>query len=52
MSENWRAVQLPRKLVDKVEKIANDPESNYRNISDFISSVIREKLERMRYRQV
>jgi len=44
---NWRPVQLPRNLVDKVEIIANKPKSNYRNISDFISSIIREELEKL-----
>ncbi len=42
---NWRAVQLPRNLVDKVEKLTKKPYSNYRNISDFISTLIRERLE-------
>ena len=39
---------MPKKLIDKVETITNDPESNYRNISDFISSLIREKLEKLK----
>ena len=43
----WRPVQLPRKLVDKVEKITNDPKSNYRNISDFVTFLIREKIENL-----
>ena len=47
MTQNWRAVQLPKKLVDKAEAIAKDPDSNYHNISDFVSSVMREKIEKM-----
>ena len=48
----WRPVQLPRKLVDRIEVIVNEPESNYRNISDFVTSIIREKLERMNRREI
>ena len=48
----WRPVQLPRKLVDKIEVIVNEPESNYRNISDFLTTIIREKLERINRREI
>ena len=44
---NWRPVQLPRKLVDKVEAITNNLNSNYHNISNFISTIIREKLDKL-----
>ena len=48
MNKNCETVQLPRVLVDKVEAYTNEPNSNYRNISDFISSLIRENLEKRR----
>jgi len=44
---NWRPVQLPRKIVDKVESIANDPDSYYRSISDFIITALREKFDKL-----
>jgi len=43
----WRPVQLPRKIVDKVETIANDTSSDYRSISDFIITALREKFEKI-----
>jgi|APSaa5957512535_1039671.scaffolds.fasta_scaffold05746_10 hypothetical protein len=42
---NWRAVQLPKILVDKIENLTKNPQSNYRNISDYISTLIRKELE-------
>ena len=47
LQTNWRPVQLPRNLVDKVEELTKKSYSNYRNVSDFISSIIREKLDKL-----
>ena len=44
---NWRPVQLPRNLVDKAEKLTKKSHSNYRNVSDFISTIICEKLDKL-----
>ena len=47
LQTNWRPVQLPRNLVDKVEELTKKSYPNYRNVSDFISSIIREKLDKL-----
>ena len=44
---NWRPVQLPKNLVDRIEKETKKSNSLYRNISDYISTLIRQELEKL-----
>lgn len=42
---NWRTVQLPASLVDKVEKKLKQKNSTHTGISDYITDKVRRSLE-------
>ncbi len=44
---NWKPVQLPINLVNRIEKETQKSDSLYRNVSDYISSVVRRELENL-----
>lgn len=43
--QEWRTVQLPKSIVDQVEKIVSRKDSQYTGISDYISEHLNHSLE-------